>query len=64
MTASKPIEVAPDRECIVCGKKLPTGGSYLVNAVPMGALACVGRCVNLALDRHRRTGRVDARGKR
>jgi hypothetical protein len=57
------IEVAPPC-CIVCGKEKPDGENvpgwvYLANAEPVAALACSEACTRTAVERHRRTGRVD-----
>lgn len=58
------VEVAP-KACIVCGKPAPEGQSnvpgwsYLAGSKPVGAVTCSASCRDKAIDRHRRTGRVD-----
>lgn len=62
------VELAPFA-CIVCGKPKPEGviencpgWSYLAGAKPIGALTCSDDCLEVALERHRKTGRVDKKG--
>lgn len=67
MTYSDP-ELAPE-QCIVCGKKpakdeaarKAEGWVYLAGATPLGALACGAECAVVAVERWKRTGRVDER---
>ena len=53
-------------ECIVCGRKAknkPLGGFvYLAGVKPIGAIACTGKCVAMALGRFAETGRCDEKG--
>jgi len=60
------MEIAPDR-CIVCNKPRPntkkappgTDWTYLSGSTPVGAMACTKKCADVAVERHKRTGRVD-----
>lgn len=59
--------LAPD-ECIACGKPRPEDPReeygqwhYFAGSVPAGAMACSLACVDVALERHQRTGRVDGK---
>ena len=67
MTADKrypiPTEIAPEC-CIVCGKENPhinnaANWSYLAGSTPIGAMACSKPCLDVAIQRHKTTGRVD-----
>ncbi len=51
--------------CIVCGHKHPEienspGWTYLAGSRPIGALTCSDACLKIALERFKKTGRVDA----
>ena len=52
------VECAPEG-CIVCGSMVGMKGTYLAGAKPMGAVACLGKCTEVAIERHKKTGRVD-----
>lgn len=58
-------EMAPSG-CIVCGKpkdyvcQPKTNWIYLAGAKPLGAVVCSVKCELEAIERHKRTGRVDA----
>ena len=58
-------EVAPEC-CIVCGNPKPKTlrdnegtWSYISGSLPLGALTCSRQCLDKALERHYKTGRVD-----
>jgi hypothetical protein len=57
------VEVAPPG-CVVCHKPKPDGENvpgwaYLAGSVPVGAITCSGPCMQTAIRRFQRTGRVD-----
>ena len=56
-------ELAPEC-CIVCGIARPevcddSEWTYIAGARPVGSLACSNKCLTIAIQRHKRTGRVD-----
>jgi hypothetical protein len=58
-----PREIAPPC-CIVCAKIAPEEDSgktwsYLAGATPIGAIVCSRHCLNIAVQRHEKSGRVD-----
>lgn len=55
--------------CIVCRKPHPgvenaPGWTYIAGAKPLGAMTCSDTCLKVAVDRYKRTGRVDQRDTR
>jgi hypothetical protein len=56
-------ELAPNC-CIVCKKLRPETDvertwTYIAGGVPLGSMTCSRRCLEVALRRHEKTGRLD-----
>lgn len=60
------MDTAPTGRCVVCARKHPGGDNvpgwvYLASSVPIGAMTCSEKCLRTALDRWKKTGRVDTK---